>query len=328
MKDGILIIDKPQNWTSHDCVAVCRRAVGNMKTGHGGTLDPMAEGMLPVFIGKATRIMEYLDLDYKTYRCSARLGVETDTQDIWGEVTALHETANITRDDIIYALDFFAGDISQTPPKYSAIKHKGKKLYEYARAGKEVEIAPRQVHIRRIDIISMDMESKEVTFDIECSKGTYVRTICSDLGDRLGCGGTLCALKRMSSGIFDLSGALSPEELKTMSEFEIEKMLIPTDRPLVHFGIIEMSRDRARYFARGNSIRYGQFKVPVAPAYSGDVKNKRGISYSNIYKVYERDTQLHGENERRFLGTGYLDEDNRLLKADKIFAAERVNENI
>ena len=186
MKDGILIIDKPQNWTSHDCVAVCRRASGVKKTGHGGTLDPMAEGLLPVFIGRATKIMEYLDLDYKTYRCRAKLGITTDTMDVWGTVVEQRSTEGITEEDIREKMELFRGEISQLPPKYSAVRVKGKRLYEYARDGQDVEIKPRRVRVSRLGIKDIDMEAYTVTFDVTCSKGTYVRSICHDLGEALG----------------------------------------------------------------------------------------------------------------------------------------------
>lgn len=318
MKDGILIINKPQNWTSHDCVAVCRRAVGkSRKTGHGGTLDPMAEGLLPIFVGKATRIMEYLDLDYKTYECTARLGVVTDTQDIWGSVLETHSTCGITADDIEKALLRFRGEIEQIPPQYSAVKLKGKKLYEYARAGKSVEIRPRSVHIEKLDIHNIDMSNMEVSFEIKCSKGTYVRTVCSDLGNILGCGAALTYLKRTASGVFNLESSVAPEMLKELEESRIDEMLMPTDLPLVNFGKITMRADRTKYFSMGNSIRWHQVKKIYEPPYKGDMRNNRGIPYSNIYKVYQQET---GE----FLGTGYYDKEENLLKADKIFCDRKM----
>ena len=158
MKDGILILNKPRNWTSHDCVAVCRRVSGVKRVGHGGTLDPMAEGLLPVFIGRATKIMEYLDLDYKTYRCTARLGITTDTQDIWGEVIEEKPAEGLSASDITEALKKFEGDIEQYPPKYSAVRIKGKRLYEYARDGEDVDVKPRPVHISRLNILETDPE--------------------------------------------------------------------------------------------------------------------------------------------------------------------------
>ena len=316
MKDGILILNKPQNWTSHDCVAVCRRAADRKKTGHGGTLDPMAEGLLPVFIGKATRIMEYLDLDYKTYECRARLGILTDTQDIWGQVLETCDTGGISCGDIEKALMNFEGHIQQVPPGYSAVKLNGKKLYEYARAGEDVKVKPRDVHIEHIRINDVDMDAMEVSFEVKCSKGTYVRTICSDLGDALGCGGTLVSLKRTASGIFDLSRSVSPEDLKTMSSEEIDEYIIPTDRPLVNMGKVTMNADRTVYFSRGNSIRWYQVNKESDPPYKGERKNNRGIPYSNLYRVYQSET---GE----FLGTGYHDRKEKVLKADKIFVARQ-----
>ena len=316
MKDGILILNKPQNWTSHDCVAVCRRAADRKKTGHGGTLDPMAEGLLPVFIGKATRIMEYLDLDYKTYECRARLGTVTDTQDIWGQVLETCGTDGISCGDIEKALMSFEGHIQQVPPGYSAVKLNGKKLYEYARAGEDVKVKPRDVHIEHIRINDVDMDAMEVSFEVKCSKGTYVRTICSDLGDALGCGGTLVSLKRTASGIFDLSRSVSPEDLKTMSSEEIDEYIIPTDRPLVNMGKVTMNADRTVYFSRGNSIRWHQVNKESDPPYKGERKNNRGIPYSNLYRVYQSET---GE----FLGTGYHDRKEKVLKADIIFVARQ-----
>lgn len=316
MKDGILILNKPQNWTSHDCVAVCRRAADRKKTGHGGTLDPMAEGLLPVFIGKTTRIMEYLDLDYKTYECRAKLGTVTDTQDIWGQVLETCGTDGISCGDIEKALMSFEGHIQQVPPGYSAVKLNGKKLYEYARAGEDVKVKPRDVHIEHIRINDVDMDAMEVSFEVKCSKGTYVRTICSDLGDALGCGGTLVSLKRTASGIFDLSRSVSPEDLKTMSSEEIDEYIIPTDRPLVNMGKVTMNADRTVYFSRGNSIRWYQVNKESDPPYKGERKNNRGIPYSNLYRVYQSET---GE----FLGTGYHDRKEKVLKADKIFVARQ-----
>ena len=313
MKDGILILNKPQNWTSHDCVAVCRRAADRKKTGHGGTLDPMAEGLLPVFIGKATRIMEYLDLDYKTYECRARLGTVTDTQDIWGQVLKTCDTGGISCGDIEKALMSFEGHIQQVPPGYSAVKLNGKKLYEYARAGEDVKVKPRDVHIEHIRINDVDMDAMEVSFEVKCSKGTYVRTICSDLGDALG---SLVSLKRTASGIFDLSRSVSPEDLKTMSSEEIDEYIIPTDRPLVNMGKVTMNADRTVYFSRGNSIRWYQVNKESDPPYKGERKNNRGVPYSNLYRVYQSET---GE----FLGTGYHDRKEKVLKADKIFVARQ-----
>ena len=315
MKDGILILNKTQDWTSHDCVAVCRRVLrlkGVKKIGHGGTLDPMACGVLPIYIGKATRLMEYTDLDDKTYRCTARLGLITDTLDIWGETLEERSTEGITEEAIREALGAFHGEIEQYPPMYSSVRVNGKRLYQYARDGETVEVKPRKVTIREFIIENIDMEKMEVSFEVTCSKGTYIRTICSDLGEALGCGAAMSALTRVASGIFRIEDGVDPEALKTMEEDEIEKLIIDTDKPLVHFGKVEMSEDRAKYFKMGNAIRWKQIRVLEEPKVADEsLVNKRGRSYSTLYCVYNYET---GE----FLGTGYYSAKTRELKADKI----------
>lgn len=315
MKDGILIINKPQDWTSHDCVAVCRRVLrlkGVKKIGHGGTLDPMACGVLPIYIGKSTRLMEYTDLDDKTYRCTARFGLITDTLDIWGNVLERRPVSDLTESAIREALETFNGEVEQIPPQYSAVRVNGKKLYEYARQGVEVEVKARKIYIRELIIENIDMANNEVTFVVTCSKGTYIRTICSDLGNILGCGAVMSSLTRLASGVFRIEDGIDPELLKTMDEDEIERHVLDTDTPLIHFGKVIMKPDRAKYFRMGNSIRWNQIKVIQKPSVKDEqLKNKRGRSYSIIYSVY-----VDGSGE--FLGTGYFDERERLLKADKI----------
>lgn len=361
MKDGILVLNKPQNWTSSDCVAICRRALrckGIKKVGHGGTLDPMATGVLPIFVGQATRIMEYLDLDKKTYRCGAALGKVTDTLDIWGEVLETHEFQGVTEEDVREGLKSFEGWIWQTPPKYSAVRINGKRLYEYAYKGKEldVDIKQRYVNVEKIDVLSVDMDNGEFVFDITCSKGTYIRTICSDLGEKLGCGCVMTSLERTSVGNiglemdFPIISALDVKDrcieikdrcIETAENAgggceafareseryaaELENLFLPADYPLVHFGKVEINADRAVFFSRGNSIRWGQVSVTGAPDAEymstrnedGSMPlNARGRRYDRIYKVYQKET---GE----FLGTGYYDEKENLLKADKVFVEKR-----
>ena len=324
MRDGILVLYKPQNWTSSDCVAVCRRALGVKgvkKVGHGGTLDPMATGVLPVFVGQATRIMEYTELDSKTYVCAAKLGVTTDTLDIWGQVLEeqpweqIQQEKGIAKADILEAIAFFEGEIEQIPPKYSAVRVDGKRLYDYAYKGKEIdfEIKPRKAFVDRISVIDVDMETGQFAFEIECSKGTYVRTICSDIGARLGCGCTMTALERTAVGPIHIEQAkVSAEDVKTMDGAELEQMLLPVDEVLVHFGRITMPAERAEYFRKGNSIWMTQVTVEdeTDPEVAG-LQNARGRDYALIYKVYEAET---GE----FLGTGYIDNETGRLKADKV----------
>lgn len=338
MRDGILVLYKPQEWTSSDCVAVCRRALGVKgikKVGHGGTLDPMATGVLPVFVGQATRIMEYMELDTKTYICAAKLGISTDTLDIWGEVTEEHpweevrEQCGITKEALISAVSSFKGEIEQIPPKYSAVRVNGRRLYDYAYKGKEidVEIKPRKAFVDRISVINVDMETGQFAFEIECSKGTYVRTICDDIGAKLGCGCVMTALERTAVGPISVDQAvLSAEDVKAMlgeknepgsAADQLERLLLPADEALVHFGRITMPIDRAEYFRMGNSVWLTQ--VTIEEETDSEItgqKNARGRDYSLIYKVYEEETGI-------FLGTGYIDTEEGRLKADKVLAERK-----
>ena len=314
--EGILVINKPQEWTSHDCVAVCRRATGVKRVGHGGTLDPMAEGVLPVFVGRATRIMEYMDLGCKTYRCRMRLGLVTDTEDIWGEVLEERGAEDVTEEQIRETAASFRGEILQKPPVYSALKVKGKKLYEYARQGIAVEIQPRPVTIERLEIEEIDLKQKEIVFEVTCSKGTYIRSLCRDMGEKLGCGAVMSGLTRTVSGAFGLERSLQPEKVKQMSPEEIEPYLLPVDFPLIHFGKCTMPRDRAMYFASGNSIRWHQVTVTKKPDEGLSGRNPRQVAYDQMYCVYEEKTGL-------FLGTGYYCEEEKTLKADKIFVTRQ-----
>ena len=332
MKDGILVLYKPQNWTSSDCVAVCRRALGikgvhgGRKVGHGGTLDPMATGVLPVFVGQATRIMEYMELDTKTYVCCAKLGVTTDTLDIWGKILSetpweeARKTFGIDRSALLDAAASFEGEIEQIPPKYSAVRVNGKRLYDYAYKGKEVdfEIKPRKAFVDRICVIDMDLETGQFAFEIECSKGTYVRTICSDIGEKLGCGCVMTALERTAVGNISIEQAsVSAEDVKNMELGQLDGMLLPADYPLVHFGKAVMPAERADYFRMGNSVWLTQVKIEeeTDPEVTG-LRNARGRDYSLIYKVYEEET---GE----FLGTGFIDTKEGRLKADKVLAERK-----
>ncbi|MDO5491453.1 MAG: tRNA pseudouridine(55) synthase TruB [Bacillota bacterium] len=325
--DGILVLNKPREWTSHDCVAVCRRALrlkDVKKIGHGGTLDPMAEGLLPVFIGQATRIMEYMDLEDKTYICQARLGVTTDTQDIWGNVLTEAPLDGIREEDVLVALKSFEGIIEQIPPVFSAVRIDGKHLYEYARKGREVNrvIPPRKICIRRLDVLNVDLDQGRATFSVRCSRGTYVRTICHDLGKKLGCGAAMEALRRTAAGALDLSRSISPEEVKTARESDLEGLLLPADALLKRFGEAVLPRDRTDWFSRGNSTRWRRVEIKAMPTMEEDPltggipRNARGRRYDRLYRVYE-------EGSGRFLGIGYEDREEGLLKADKVFVSKR-----
>lgn len=203
---GFLNVYKPVGMTSHDVVAVLRRVTKIKQIGHTGTLDPFAEGVLPVCIGKATRLIEYLQ-DDKEYLATVQFGASTNTFDLDGEKTFTSDK-KVKKEEIIEALKSFEGEISQLPPIFSAIKVKGKKLYEYARKGEEVEIQPRKVFIENIELNSFDEESQQAQVLIKCSKGTYIRSIANDLGEKLGCGGYLVKLVRTQAGNFRVENSI------------------------------------------------------------------------------------------------------------------------
>ncbi len=216
MPNGILIIDKPAGWTSMDVCAKIRGILRERRVGHGGTLDPMATGVLPVFVGRATRAVEFAENGRKEYLAGLRLGLVTDTQDVTGTVL---ETRPVTarREDVEAALEKFRGEIEQIPPMYSAVKVRGKKLYELARRGKEVERKPRGVTIYELALLEAESET-DFRLRCLCSKGTYIRTLCHDVGQALGCGGTLYSLRRTMAAGFTLAQAVTLEEVQERGE--------------------------------------------------------------------------------------------------------------
>lgn len=224
--NGILLVDKPQDWTSHDVVAKLRGVFGERRIGHSGTLDPLATGLLVVFLGKATKAVEFSEAAEKEYLAHLRLGIETDTQDITG--TVLHTSAEIPdRAALEAVLPQFCGEIQQIPPMYSAIKVNGKKLYDIARRGGEVERQPRSIFIHELSVLGE--ENGEFVLHICCSKGTYIRTLCHDIGKALGCGGVMTALRRTRVGGYDVQDAHTVAALSEMERDEAESLLLPLD---------------------------------------------------------------------------------------------------
>ena len=215
---GFLNIYKPQGKTSHDVVAILRRITKIKQIGHTGTLDPFAEGVLPICIGKATRLIEYLD-DDKAYIGTVQLGKSTTTYDTEGEGVNFSDK-KVSLEEIEQALQDFRGEIEQLPPIYSAIKVNGKKLYEYARKGEEVKIEPRRVNIYKLEVVHFDEEKQTLELHIECSKGTYIRSIANDLGEALGCYGHLIKLVRIKAGKFGISEAIKLDTLETKEQAE------------------------------------------------------------------------------------------------------------
>ena len=225
--NGILLIDKPAGWTSMDVCARLRGVFGERRVGHSGTLDPMATGLLVVFLGRATRAVEFAEADEKTYEAAIRLGLTTDTQDTTGVVLSSCKV-DITSEQFDAALERFRGDILQVPPMYSAIKVDGKPLYKTARKGGEVERQPRRVTVFSLE--RTGMIEGDITLSIRCSKGTYIRTLCHDIGAALGCGGAMSALRRTAAGPFSIENARTLDAVLAAAERgEAEKFLLPVE---------------------------------------------------------------------------------------------------
>ena len=226
--NGIILIDKAEGWTSNDVVMKLRGMLRTRRIGHSGTLDPMATGLLVVFVGRATRAVEFAEQHDKRYVAGLRLGLTTDTQDITGNTLASSDKLP-TEEELVSALDNFKGEISQIPPMYSAIKVNGQRLYEIARKGGEVERKARNIKILSLDMISK--QEGDYLLDVRCSKGTYIRTLCHDLGNSLGCGGCMSSLRRLEAGRFSLENAVTLEQVQDyVNRGEAEKLLMPVDK--------------------------------------------------------------------------------------------------
>jgi tRNA pseudouridine55 synthase len=341
---GIINLNKPAGMTSHDCVNMLRRLTGVKRIGHTGTLDPMATGVLPLCIGTSARVAEYLDMDYKKYRCTLVFGLETDTQDVWGTVLSdqrqeLHEKQQgsnpITLEAIEEALKAFHGTITQIPPKYSALKVNGRKLYDYARAGEEVEIKSREVYIKEISVNHFDSDELTVSFDVTCSKGTYVRTICVDIGHQLGVSATMSSLVRLASGRFTIENSVTLEELQDTrisedvrdpetgrykeygraDEERLKAYILPTDFPLQYFGEFIVSEERVIWFITGGHVSLEEGQLISEPVYKVQAPPfEIRHEFKNAYKMYAMKN-----NQKKFLGVAFYNNQYNKLVADKIF---------
>ena len=247
--NGIVIVDKPQGWTSQDVTARLRRVFNTRRIGHGGTLDPMATGVLPVFVGRATRGVEFFEHAEKTYETVLRLGLTTDTEDITGTVLT-EQDAFVTGDMVEAVLEKFRGDIMQIPPMYSALKVNGQKLYDLARKGKEVERQPRPITIHELTLLGMEAEG--IRLRVRCSKGTYIRTLCKDIGEALGCGGCMAELRRVQAGEYTIAESVP---LAVLLETENpEQYLRPVDSMFRNFPQAVLTEKQETRCRNGNSF--------------------------------------------------------------------------
>ena len=250
--DGVLNIRKEKGYTSFDVVAKLRGILRMKKIGHTGTLDPEAEGVLPVVLGKATKLVDLLTEKQKTYEALLHLGLETDTQDMTGKVLR-EQPVNVTEEEVIAVIRSFLGEQQQIPPMYSALKVDGKKLYELAREGKTVERKPRTVHFYEIEIKKIELPY--IRFSVTCSKGTYIRTLCHDIGQKLGCGGCMEELIRTRSGIFDLEDSMTLAQVEeAVKNGTIENRVIRIGQVLKDYPEIFCTREGDRLLENGNAL--------------------------------------------------------------------------
>ena len=253
--DGIVIVDKPQGWTSQDVTARLRRVFGTRRIGHGGTLDPMATGVLPVFVGRATRAVEFFEHAEKTYETVLRLGITTDTEDMTGTVLT-EENVSFTEEQLQETLAAFRGEILQVPPMYSALKVNGQKLCDLARKGKTVERQPRPITIHELTLV--ERGENILRLRVRCSKGTYIRTLCKDIGEKLGCGGCMESLRRVAAGEYTIDEAVPLQTL--LDTEEPEKYLRGVDTMFRNYPTVTLTANQETRCRNGNA-----FSVSLAP---------------------------------------------------------------
>ena len=288
--NGIILIDKPQGWTSHDVVGKLRGILHERRLGHSGTLDPLATGLLVVFIGRATRAVEFAEADRKEYIAGLRLGMSTDTQDITGRIIS-KETDIPDEPEVRIAIERFRGELEQIPPMYSAVKIGGKKLYELARKGESIERKPRHITIFGLEITGRS--DNDYILDVVCSKGTYIRTLCHDIGTALGCGGCMSSLRRTKSGVFSVDNAYTIAEIQEAADRgEEEKLLLPIDTLFAGYTKLSVDADSEKKLKNGCIINTsspdGRFRVYSEDGeflLLGDVKDGVMKTVKNFFEV-------------------------------------------
>lgn len=261
--DGIIVINKSYGATSHQAVQAVRRLFPGVKAGHSGTLDPIATGVLPVCLGRATRIVEYIIEHPKVYRAAVTLGKTTDTDDSAGKVTATRSVPGLEKSRVESLLAGFQGSIEQLPPRYSAVKYRGKPLYSWARKGKDVPRKTRRAEIYRIELLQFNPDREpQLIFDVECSKGTYIRTLAVDIGNALGCGGHLDSLARLAVGPFVLEHSHSLPEIETLGRHEQYRDLIrPMDSALAMLPALSLNDALVGALKNGQVIRFDSNEI-------------------------------------------------------------------
>ena len=307
MKDGVLLINKPSGFTSFDVIAKLRGILKEKKLGHGGTLDPNVTGVLPVFIGKATKAIDMVSRQEKRYTATFRLGIKTDTQDIWGEI--LEENApERDIDKIKDAVFSFKGESMQLPPMYSAIRVNGVRLYDLAREGKEIERAARKINVYDITFEGKAEGENEYKFSLLCSKGTYVRTICADIGEKLGCGAAMTSLVRTQSMGFELKNCFTLDEVqKAADEGRVDELVRPIEEIFSDLPPIFLNEKNTHLYKNGVGL---------------DPKRVSGLIYDSGYEIAVNQRYCVFGCDMAFIGIGYIDYTKREFRTLKMFYNE------
>ncbi|WP_211745901.1 tRNA pseudouridine(55) synthase TruB [Paenibacillus sp. Marseille-Q4541] len=303
--EGVLPVLKPAGFTSHDVVAKMRGILKMKRIGHTGTLDPQVTGVLPLCLGKATRVVEYLQELPKEYRATLRLGIATDTEDMTGVVTAQADDVHVTLEQVEKVLQQFQGVISQVPPMYSAVKINGKRLYELAREGKTVERKSREVTIHELELTGLDIVEglPEISFRVLCSKGTYIRTLCVDIGEALGYPSTMVKLERTMSAGIPTGRCLTIEEIQQcVEDGTLSNYLIPTDQSIWNFPSHTIDGEHERSVLQGKKVSASY----VQPA----------IEQEGLFRLYSE--------EEQFLGVFQWDAESGIITPVKVFLPEPI----
>ena len=291
--NGIIIVNKPKDYTSFDIIAILRKKFSQKKIGHMGTLDPMATGVLPILLGETAKFQIYCQSNSKRYIAKIHFGTTTDSLDITGKILT-NIKSKITKEQTEKTLNKFKGEINQLPPMFSAIKKDGKKLYELARKGIAIERKPRKINIKNLELLEFNEANQNATINVLCSSGTYIRSLCSDIGESLGCGAVMTNLKRIESNGFNISQSITLDELKKLTIDKItESYLFPTDTLFKNQGEVNISNAQKIRFKNGGNLSLQRLKLPY---------NSKDGEMMRIY------------NDKTFVGLGQINKSSDELK--------------